>query len=76
MPAPFWPKSEATNTRQQELVGRSAISTQAAEEAQRDVVVAAANLTVAQSDVEVARPGNWSAISRKGRASLPARSGA
>lgn len=46
---------EAVNARQQELVGRSAISTQAAEEAQRDVAVAAADLTVAQSEIEVAR---------------------
>lgn len=46
---------QAANTRQQELVGRSTISTQAAEEAQRDVDVSAADLAVAQSEIEVAR---------------------
>ena len=46
---------EAANTRQRELVGRSVASTQAAEEAQRDVAVAAADLTVALSEIEVAR---------------------
>lgn len=44
----------ATNARQQELVGRSAISAQTAEEAQRDVDVAAAELAVAESEVEIA----------------------
>lgn len=46
---------QAANTRQQELVGRSTISTQAAEEAQRDVDVSAADLAVAQSEIEVAQ---------------------
>ena len=46
---------EATNTRQQELVGRNAISAQTAEEAQRDVDVAAADLAVARSEVGVVR---------------------
>jgi len=45
----------ATNARQQELVGRNAISAQAAEEAQRDVDVAAADLAVAVSEVKVAQ---------------------
>lgn len=45
---------EATNARQQELVGRNAISAQAAEEAQRDVDVASADLAVAESEVKVA----------------------
>ena len=46
---------EATNARQQDLAGRSIASAQAAEEAQRDVDVAAADLAVARSEVEVAR---------------------
>ncbi|WP_170763250.1 efflux RND transporter periplasmic adaptor subunit [Ruegeria lacuscaerulensis] len=46
---------QSTNARQQELAGRNAVSTQAAEEAQRDVDVAAADLAVAESDVEVAK---------------------
>ena len=46
---------KSANARQQELVGRNAISTQTAEEAQRDVDVAAADLTVAQSEIEVVR---------------------
>lgn len=46
---------EATNARQQELVGRRAVSPQAAEEAQSDVTVAAADLTVAQSEINVAK---------------------
>jgi HlyD family secretion protein len=45
---------ETANARQQELVGRSAISAQSAEEAQRDVDVAAAELAVAESEVEIA----------------------
>ncbi len=46
---------QATNARQQELLGRNAISTQAAEEAQRDVDVAAADLALAESDIAVVR---------------------
>lgn len=46
---------ETANMRQQELATRSAVSTQAAEEAQRDVDVAAAELTLAGSEVAVAR---------------------
>lgn len=46
---------KATNARQIELAGRNAISTQAAEESQRDVDVAAADLAVAQSEVVVTR---------------------
>ncbi|WP_246717526.1 efflux RND transporter periplasmic adaptor subunit [Oricola nitratireducens] len=46
---------EAANARQQELVGRSAISAQAAEEAQRDMAIAAADLAVAQSELDVAK---------------------
>jgi HlyD family secretion protein len=46
---------QATNARQQELLGRNAISTQAAEEAQKDVDVAAADLALAESDIAVVR---------------------
>lgn len=46
---------EATNTRRKELAGRNAVSAEAAEEAQRDVDVAAADLAVAASEAEVAR---------------------
>lgn len=46
---------QATNARQQELLARNAISTQAAEEAQKDVDVAAADLAVAESDIAVVR---------------------
>jgi len=46
---------QADDTRQQELAGRNAISRQAAEEAKRDVEVAAAELTVAQTEVDVFR---------------------
>ena len=46
---------QATNARQQELLGRNAISAQAAEEVQKDVDVAAADLSVAESDVAVVR---------------------
>ena len=46
---------QATNARQQALVERNTISPQTAEEAQRDVDVAAAELAVAESDVAVAR---------------------
>lgn len=46
---------EAANARQQELASRSAVADKSAEEAQRDVDVAAAELVVAQSDVEVIR---------------------
>lgn len=45
---------EATNERQQTLVQRGTISAQTAEESQRDVDVAAAELAVARSDVKVA----------------------
>ena len=44
---------QADDTRQQELAGRNAISRQTAEEAKRDVEVAAAELTVAQTEVDV-----------------------
>lgn len=44
---------QAADARQQELAGRNAISRQTAEEAKRDVEVAAAELTVAQTEVEV-----------------------
>ncbi|MEZ5776981.1 MAG: efflux RND transporter periplasmic adaptor subunit [Paracoccaceae bacterium] len=44
---------QATNARQQELFGRNAISSQSAEEAQKDVDVAAADLAVAESEVAV-----------------------
>ena len=43
------------NTRQQQLADRSAVAAKAAEEAQRDVDVAAAELAVAESDVAVIR---------------------
>ncbi len=43
----------AANARQQELAGRKVISTQSGEESQRDVDVAAADLTVAQSELAV-----------------------
>jgi HlyD family secretion protein len=46
---------KAANERQQELVARGTISAQASEEAQRDVDVAAADLVVAQSDVDVVK---------------------
>jgi HlyD family secretion protein len=46
---------KAANERQQELVTRGTISAQASEEAQRDVDVAAADLVVAQSDVDVVK---------------------
>jgi HlyD family secretion protein len=45
----------STNVRQQALAERSTISTQTAEEAQRDVDVAAADLAVAESEVKVAQ---------------------
>lgn len=44
---------QADDARQQELAGRNAISRQTAEEAKRDVEVAAAELTVAQTEVDV-----------------------
>jgi len=44
---------QADDTRQQELASRNAISRQTAEEAKRDVEVAAAELTVAQTEVDV-----------------------
>lgn len=47
-------KREA-NRRKQALVGRSVVSEQTAEEAQRDEDVAKADLAVAESDVEVAK---------------------
>jgi HlyD family secretion protein len=43
------------NRRKQALVGRSVVSEQTAEEAQRDEDVAKADLAVAESDIEVAR---------------------
>ncbi len=43
------------NRRKQALVGRSVVSEQTAEEAQRDEEVARADLAVAESDVEVAK---------------------
>lgn len=46
---------EAANLRQQELVGRSTISTQSAEESQRDEDVARADVAVAVADVAVMR---------------------
>jgi len=46
---------ETANLRQQELVARNAVSAQAAEEAQRDVDVAAAELKLAESEIAVAR---------------------
>ncbi|MEO1140220.1 MAG: efflux RND transporter periplasmic adaptor subunit [Pseudomonadota bacterium] len=45
---------QTTNARRQALADRNAVSAQAAEEAQRDVDVAAAELTLAQSEVAVA----------------------
>lgn len=45
----------AANLRQQELASRSAVAAKSAEESQRDVDVAAAELTVALSEVEVVR---------------------
>jgi len=46
---------KSTNRRQQALAERSTISAQTAEEAQRDVDVAAADLAVAESEVKVAQ---------------------
>ena len=46
---------ETANARQQELVARNAVSTQAAEEARRDVDVAVAELALAESEIAVAR---------------------
>ncbi|MBD9373640.1 efflux RND transporter periplasmic adaptor subunit [Rhizobium sp. ARZ01] len=43
----------AADARQQELLGRNVISRQVAEEAKRDVEVAAAELTVARTDIDV-----------------------
>lgn len=51
----------AANARQQELFGRNAITPQAAEEAQRDLEVAAADLAVAESEVAVVRAGQLDA---------------
>lgn len=48
-------QSVAANARQQALVERSTISAQTAEEAQRDVDVAAADLLVSESEIIVAR---------------------
>lgn len=48
-------KQQDANRRKQALVGSSVVSRQAAEDAQRDVDIAAAGLTVAQAEVEVAR---------------------
>lgn len=45
----------AANLRQQSLASRSAVAEKSAEESQRDVDVAAAELTVAQSDVALIR---------------------
>jgi HlyD family secretion protein len=44
---------KAANVRQQDLASRSAVAAKVAEETQRDVDVAAADLTVAQSEVDV-----------------------
>ncbi|MEW5964206.1 MAG: efflux RND transporter periplasmic adaptor subunit [Pseudomonadota bacterium] len=48
---------QEANKRKQALVGRSVVSEQSAEEAQRDEDVARAELAVAASEVEVARAG-------------------
>lgn len=45
----------ASNARRQELAGRSVVSAQAAEEAQRDADVATAELAVAQSEIDVVK---------------------
>ena len=45
----------ASNARRQELAGRSVVSAQAAEEAQRDADVATAELAVAQSEIDIVK---------------------
>lgn len=48
-------QKQATNRRNQQLVGRNVVSEQAAEEAQRDEEVARAELSVALTEAEVAK---------------------